>query len=104
MSETGRHFASRTTVFHPRVVLATITNEISDGIARRNTRHDGTTRREVTKVTFFQKKGKDEAVIRSETECETERESVNLDGEVRPSTNVEVNLLFGGPSDSLELR
>lgn len=44
VSETGRHFASRTTVFYPRVVLATITNEISDGIARRNTRHDGTTR------------------------------------------------------------
>lgn len=56
------------------------------------------------RVTFFQKKGKDKAVIKSETEHETERESVNLDGEVRPSTNVEVNLSFGGPSDSPELR
>lgn len=49
------------------------------------------------RVTFFQKKGKDKAVIKSETEYETKRESVNLDGEVRPSTNVEVNLLFDGP-------
>lgn len=55
------------------------------------------------RVTFFQKKGKDKAVIKSETEYETERESVNLDGEVRRSTNVEVNLLFVSPGDSPKL-
>lgn len=66
----------------------------------RNARHDETMKRKIAEVTFSQKKGNDKTIIKRATEYKPERESVNLDGEVRPSMNVEVNLLFRGSGDS----